>query len=75
MRSNMRSDFIYSDLACTDGIDTQKPEQNDQHFATGIYKSIFLKENFWIANEIELKNIPWGKFENKAALVQVMLGA
>ena len=38
-----------------DNINTFSPRQNGRHFADGIFKSIFLKENIWISINDSLK--------------------
>ena len=40
--------------------------------ADGIFKCIFLNENFRISIQISLKFVPKGPIDNKSALVQVM---
>ena len=41
--------------------------------ADGIFKHIFLNENFRISIKISLKFVPKGSIDNKSALVQVMV--
>ena len=50
--------------------------QNGCHFADGIFKYIFLNEDFWISNNIPLKYVPYqGVIDNMSALVQMNFGA
>ena len=45
------------------------PGQNGRHFADGIFKCIFMNENFCILIPISLKFVPKGPIDNKSALV------
>ena len=52
-------------------IKIMKLRQNGCHFADDIFKWIFLNENLWYSNEISLKYVPWGPFNNKLTLFQI----
>ena len=52
------------------GMDCHTPIYD--HFADGIFKSIFLDENIWILIKISLKKIPKGPINSISALVQIM---
>ena len=47
-------------------------KQNGQHFADGIFKCIFFKENFCILIKILLKIGPDGSIQNNSLLIQIM---
>ena len=40
--------------------------------AMSIFKCIFLNENIWIPIKIWLNYVPYGLFDNMAALIQIM---
>ena len=49
-----------------------RPRQNGRHFASDIFKCIFLNENVCISIRISLKFVPKGPINNIPALVQIM---
>ena len=53
-------------------VNTLRLRQDGCHFTDGIFKHIFLNENFKISIEISLKFIPIGPINNVSALVQIM---
>ena len=53
-------------------INTLRLRQNGRHFADAIFKFIFLNEKWWNWNKNSLKNVPYGKIDNKSVLVEVM---
>ena len=53
-------------------INTLRPRQNGRHFASDIFKCIFLNENVWILFKICLTFVPKGPINNILALVQIM---
>ena len=68
---------IYTSLALPHGtstwrLNTLRPRQNGRHFADGTFKSIFVDTDVWIAIEISLKYVPWGRIDNIPALVQIV---
>ena len=46
-----------------------RPRQNGRHFTDNIFKCIFLNENFWNSDDIQLKCVPLGLIYN-ISLVQ-----
>ena len=57
-------------LPCT--INSSPPGQNGRHFASDIFKRIFLNEDFGISIWISLKFVPKGPIGSKSALIPVM---
>ena len=54
-------------------INTLRPRQNGCHFADGIFKSIFFKENVRISIDISLKFVPKGHINDIPALAQIIV--
>ena len=53
-------------------VNTLRARQNGRHFANGIFKCIFLNENFWSLNKISVKYVAWGLIKDMTALLQIM---
>ena len=69
MPRGMFSRAPYTDTDC---FNTLRPRQNGRHIPDGIFKWIFLNENFWLSINISLKFVPRGPIKNIPTLVQVM---
>ena len=54
------------------GYAIMTPEQNGRHLADGIFKFIFLNENFCVSNKISLKYVPYVPIGNKSVLDHVV---
>ena len=53
-------------------VNTLRSGQNDRHFATDIFKCIFLNENIWVSIKISLKFVRQCPINNVPTLIQVM---
>ena len=53
-------------------LNTLSPRRNGRHFPDGIFKCIFLNENFWISIKFSLKLVPKFRINDMPALVQIM---
>ena len=60
------------DTIFTVRVNTLRPRQNGRHFASDIFKCIFLNEDVWISIKISLKFVSRGPINNIAALVRIM---
>ena len=49
-----------------------RPRQNGPHFATDIFKRIFVNEMFLLSCKMSLKHDPCGLIDNKPLLIQIM---
>ena len=66
-------DMLYKQVFVFDkeGFNKLRLTQNGCHFADGIFKAIFLNENFCMLIQICLKFIPNGPNNSNPALVQI----
>ena len=54
-------------------FNTLWPENNDRHFADGIFKCVVLKKN--VLTKISLKFVPMDPVDNKSPIIRWLLGA
>ena len=46
--------------------------QDGRHFPDDIFKCISSNKKVWLSSKVSLKSIPYGRINNKPALVQIM---
>ena len=66
---------IYIWELCKRSIPILRPRQNcrNRQFANDVSKCLFLNEDLWITNYIQLKCVPYGLIDNMPSLVQIMV--
>ena len=67
----VKSGHVALIFECVSAVSTLKPRQKGRHFASEIFKYIFLNGNFWISNKISLKYVVLGLTDNMSTLLQI----
>ena len=68
---NLEATFHVDGVTKYAALNTLRPRQNGCHFP-GMFKCVFLNEDFWIQFQISLKFVPKVSTNNNPALFQIM---